>query len=220
MEEKEIQIHPFVDKRIEDYCQTFHSKQETILNELERTTHLKFLRPNMISGSWQGELLKILTQLVNPKRVLEIGTFSGYSTMCFCLSSQSDCVIDTIEAVEDYKSFLENLFLENNFAQKVNLHFGQAIDVIPRLNNSYDMIFIDADKANYPNYYSLVADKINKGGLLVADNILWYGKVAISDAKDKETLAIRKFNQMITEDNRFENVILPIRDGLMIARRV
>lgn len=219
MEEEEKQIHPFLDKRIEDYCETYHSKEEQGLYDLRRQTYLHFVRPYMISGAWQGELLKFLVKIIQPKRVLEVGTFSGYSTLCFALASNDDCIIDTVEAMEEYKDFLIDMFSKNNVKNKINLHFGQGLDIIEKLDFKYDLVFIDAEKVHYPNYFSLLASKINVGGVILADNILWYGKVALENQKDKETLAIREFNEMVTKDDRFSNFILPIRDGIMVARK-
>ncbi len=216
---EEKQIHPFVDKRIEDYCSKHHSNNNEILHDLERQTYLQFIKPNMVSGAWQGELLMMICKILNPKRILEIGTFSGYATTCFALASNEDCKIDTIEALEEYKPFLIKKFSENNVINKINLYIGQGLEVIPTLENKYDLIFLDAEKLHYPNYYPLLVEKLEKGGLLLADNILWYGKVALEDCNDKDTAAIRLFNDLVTQDERMENIIVPIRDGVMIARR-
>lgn len=216
---EEKQIHPFVDKRIEDYCSKHHSNNNEILHDLERQTYLQFVKPNMVSGAWQGELLMMICKILNPKRILEVGTFSGYATTCFALSSGEDCKIDTIEALEEYKPFLVKKFSENNVINKINLHIGQGLEVIPTLENKYDLIFLDAEKLHYPNYYPLLVEKLEKGGLLLADNILWYGKVALEDCNDKDTAAIRLFNDLVTQDERMENIIVPIRDGIMVARR-
>ncbi len=216
---EEKQIHPFVDKRIDDYCSKHHSNNNEILHDLERQTYLQFVKPNMISGAWQGELLMMICKILNPKRILEIGTFSGYATTCFALASEEDCKIDTIEALEEYKPFLIKKFSENNVINKINLHIGQGLEVIPTLENKYDLIFLDAEKLHYPNYYPLLVEKLEKGGLLLADNILWYGKVALEDCNDKDTAAIRLFNDLVTQDERMENIIVPIRDGIMVARR-
>ncbi len=216
---EEKQIHPFVDKRIDDYCSKHHSNNNEILHDLERQTYLQFVNPYMISGAWQGDLLMMICMILNPKRILEIGTFSGYATTCFALASEEDCKIDTIEALEEYKPFLIKKFSENNVINKINLHIGQGLEVIPTLENKYDLIFLDAEKLHYPNYYPLLVEKLEKGGLLLADNILWYGKVALEDCNDKDTAAIRLFNDLVTQDERMENIIVPIRDGIMVARR-
>ncbi len=215
----EKQIHPFLDKRVEKYCSNHHSNDNEILKELDRQTHLRFIKPNMVSGDWQGEFLMLICKILNPKRILEIGTFSGYATTCFALSTSQDCKIDTIEVLREYESFLIKTFTDNNIINKINLYFGQGLEIIPSLNNTYDLIFLDAEKLHYPNYYDIIVEKLNKGGILIADNILWYGKVALENCNDKDTQAIRRFNDLITKDERMENVIIPIRDGLMVARR-
>ncbi|MGP1514902.1 MAG: O-methyltransferase [Bacteroidales bacterium] len=218
-DEKEKQIHPFVDKRVEDYCDKHHSNNNEILNELNRQTHLKFIKPQMVSGAWQGEFLMLICKILRPKNILEIGTFSGYATTCFALATEQDCKIDTIEAMEEYKPFLIEHFTDNNVIQKINIIIGQGLEIIPTLQNKYDLIFLDAEKIHYPNYYSLLVDKLNKGGILIADNILWYGKVALEHCQDKDTQAIRQFNDLISKDKRLECCIIPIRDGLIVARR-
>ncbi|MBR1625941.1 MAG: O-methyltransferase [Bacteroidales bacterium] len=221
MEDKrEKQIHPFIDRRIEDYCNKHHSNCNEILSELERQTHLCFVKPHMVSGAWQGELLMMLCRILRPERILEIGTFSGYATTCFALATDDDCKIDTIEALEEYKPFLIRNFTKNNIIHKINLHFGQGLDVVKEFpDNTFDLIFLDAEKIHYPDYYPIVVNKLRQGGLLLADNILWYGKTALEYLSDKDTVAIRRFNDLVTEDERVENIIIPVRDGIMVARR-
>ena len=214
----EKQIHPLLDQRIEDYCTIHHSNNNEILRELDRQTHLRFVKPNMVSGSWQGEFLMLICKILNPKRILEIGTFSGYATTCFALSTAEDCKIDTVEALREYESFLIKTFTDNKVIHKINLHFGQGLEIIPQLEYTYDLIFLDAEKLHYPDYYDILVNKLNKGGILIADNILWYGKVALKGCEDKDTQAIRRFNDLVTKDERMENIIIPIRDGLMVAR--
>lgn len=187
------------------------------LNEIIRQTHLKFVKPNMISEGWQGEFLSIICRILKPKRILEIGTFSGYATTCFALSSENDCRIDTIEVKQEYEDFLKESFLKNNIQDKINIHFGEGLNIIPTLPYSYDLIFIDAEKIHYPQYYDLCIEKLNKGGLLIADNVLWYGKVDDESINDKRTLAIREFNEKANKDARVENIIVPLRDGLMLV---
>ncbi|MBQ9254903.1 MAG: class I SAM-dependent methyltransferase [Bacteroidales bacterium] len=197
-----------------------HSNNNPSLRELERQTHLKFVRPNMLSGDWQGEFLMLICRLLKPKNILEIGTFSGYSTLCFALATEDDCKIDTIEALQEYEEFLRESFAKNNVLDKINMYFGQGLDVVKQLSTTYDLIFIDAEKVHYPEYFDMCVEKLNKGGLLIADNILWYGKVGLDYVNDKETQAIREFNLKVTQDERVENLIIPIRDGLMVARKL
>lgn len=219
MEEK--QINPFLDQRIENYCQTYLSEETDNLKSLNRQTHLNFVRPHMISGNWQGTFLKLISNMIKPKYILEIGTFSGYSTLCLADGLQEEGIIHTIEKEQEYEEFLQNLFQSNNLSDKVKLHIGKAIDILPTLNEEFDIIFIDADKANYPLYYDMCVGKLRKGGIMIADNILWYGKVALNPMpQDKETLAINLFNKKITEDKMMENLIIPLRDGLMVGRKL
>lgn len=220
MQNNEKEIHPIMDKRLVDYCESHHSNDNKQLNKLNRQTYLHFVKPNMISGAWQGEFLMMICRILQPKRILEIGTFSGYATTCFALSTDEDCKIDTIEAKQEYEEFLLEHLKDNHINKKINILFGQGLEVIRTLKDNYDLIFIDAEKIHYPEYFSLCVEKLNKGGLLIADNILWYGKVALEHITDKDTQAIRRFNDLVTEDKRVENLIIPIRDGLMIARKI
>lgn len=218
---KEKQIFPFIDQRVEQYCQTYVNKEDENLRELNEKTNLLFPRPHMISGNWQGMFLTLISKLVNPKNILELGTFSGYSALCLVKGLSSEGKLHTIEKNEEYEEFLINLFKENGVEDKIKLHIGKALDIIPLFEEKFDIIFIDADKPNYPLYYDLCVEKLRKGGLLIADNVLWYGKTALEPMpKDKQTLAIHSFNQKITEDDRMENLIIPIRDGLMVGRKV
>lgn len=216
----EIEIYPFMDERIEDYCKENVSKEPKHLEELDRKTHLHFVRPNMISGNWQGTFLRLISKMINPKNILEIGTFSGYSTICLSEGLQEEGVIHTIEKEEEYEDFLlENFAKYSN--KNIKLHIGKALDVIMDIDEEFDLIFIDADKASYVQYYDVCVEKLRKGGVIIADNILWYGKVGLNPMpQDKETQAINRFNQIITEDSRVENVIIPIRDGLMMGRKL
>jgi caffeoyl-CoA O-methyltransferase len=216
----EIQIYPFIDQRIENYCQENVSQEPEILEELDRKTHLRFVRPNMISGNWQGTFLRMISKMVNPKTILEIGTFSGYATICLAEGLQEGGVIHTIEKEEEYEDFLNESFEKYN-KNKIKLHIGKAMDILPTIEEEFDLIFIDADKASYDAYYNICIEKLRKGGIIIADNILWYGKVGLSPMpQDKETLAINQFNNLITQDSRVENVIIPIRDGLMMGRKL
>lgn len=216
----EIQIYPFIDQRIENYCQEHVSQEPEILKELDRKTHLRFVRPNMISGNWQGTFLRMISKMINPKTILEIGTFSGYATICLAEGLQEGGVIHTIEKEEEYEDFLNESFEKYN-KNKIKLHIGKAMDILPTIEEEFDLIFIDADKASYDTYYNICIEKLRKGGIIIADNILWYGKVGLSPMpQDKETLAINQFNNLITQDSRIENVIIPIRDGLMLGRKL
>ncbi|MBP1646209.1 MAG: O-methyltransferase family 3 [Bacteroidetes bacterium] len=217
----EKQIFPFIDQRIENYCQTYVSKEDNYLSELNEKTKELFIHPHMISGNWQGTLLSLISNLVKPKYILELGTFSGYSALCLVKGLAPNGKLHTIEWKEEYEEFLLNLFKENKVEDKIQLHIGKALDIIPTIEEEFDIVFIDADKANYPAYYDLCIEKLRKGGLMIADNVLWYGKIALETMpKDKHTVGIHSFNQKITEDPRMENLIIPLRDGLMIGRKI
>lgn len=216
----ELQIYPFIEKRIEDYCEKNVSEEPDALVKLNRKTHLSFVHPQMISGNWQGTFLRMISKMINPKSILEIGTFSGYSTLCLAEGLQKGGIIHTIEKEEEYEDFLIENFKKLS-DKTIKLHIGRAIDVLKTIEGEFDLIFIDADKASYPEYYEICIEKLRPSGIIIADNILWYGKVGLSPMpSDKQTIAINQFNQRITNDPRVENVIIPIRDGLMMGRKL
>lgn len=216
----EKQIHPFVDKRIEDYCKEHTSKESEALRYIDRQTHLRFLKPNMISGNWQGNLLKILSLLVQPKNVLEIGTFTAYATLCLADGLEEGGVVHTIEKDVILEDFILSTIEKYGYEDRIKLHIGNAMEIIDQIEEDFDLIFIDADKANYPAYFEKCVSRLRSGGLIIADNILWYGKVVLPvKDSDKETKAIKLFNETVSKDSRFDSLILPIRDGIMVARK-
>lgn len=216
----EKQIHPFVDKRIEDYCKEHTSKESEALRYIDRQTHLRFLKPNMISGNWQGNLLKILSLLVQPKNVLEIGTFTAYATLCLADGLADGGVVHTIEKDVILEDFILSTIEKYGYEDRIKLHLGNAMEIIDQIEGDFDLIFIDADKANYPAYFEKCVSRLRSGGLIIADNILWYGKVVLPvKDSDKETKAIKLFNETVSKDPRFDSLILPIRDGIMVARK-
>lgn len=216
----EKQIHPFVDKRIEDYCKEHTSKESEALRYIDRQTHLRFLKPNMISGNWQGNLLKVLSLLVQPKNVLEIGTFTAYATLCLADGLAEGGVVHTIEKDVILEDFILSTIEKYGYEDRIKLHIGNAMEIIDQIDGDFDLIFIDADKANYPAYFEKCVSRLRSGGLIIADNILWYGKVVLPvKDSDKETKAIKLFNETISKDPRFDSLILPIRDGIMVARK-
>lgn len=216
----EKQIHPFVDKRIEDYCKEHTSKESEALRYIDRQTHLRFLKPNMISGNWQGNLLKVLSLLVQPKNVLEIGTFTAYATLCLADGLADGGVVHTIEKDVILEDFILSTIEKYGYEDRIKLHIGNAIEIIDQIEGDFDLIFIDADKANYPAYFEKCVSRLRSGGLIIADNILWYGKVVLpAKDSDKETKAIKLFNETVSKDPRFDSLILPIRDGIMVARK-
>lgn len=216
----EKQIHPFVDKRIEDYCKEHTSKESEALRYIDRQTHLRFLKPNMISGNWQGNLLKVLSLLVQPKNVLEIGTFTAYATLCLADGLAEGGVVHTIEKDVILEDFILSTIEKYGYEDRIKLHIGNAMEIIDQIEGDFDLIFIDADKANYPAYFEKCVSRLRSGGLIIADNILWYGKVVLPvKDSDKETKAIKLFNETVSKDTRFDSLILPIRDGIMVARK-
>lgn len=216
----EKQIHPFVDKRIEDYCKEHTSKESEALRYIDRQTHLRFLKPNMISGNWQGNLLKVLSLLVQPKNVLEIGTFTAYATLCLADGLAEGGVVHTIEKDVILEDFILSTIEKYGYEDRIKLHIGNAMEIIDQIEGDFDLIFIDADKANYPAYFEKCVSRLRSGGLIIADNILWYGKVVLPvKDSDKETKAIKLFNEIVSKDSRFDSLILPIRDGIMVARK-
>lgn len=199
----------------------FHSTVESeVLKKLTRETQAKVLFPRMLSGYLQGSLLKMFCCMIQPKQVLEIGTYTGYATICFAESTANDACIHTIEINPELEDFAMQFFKEAGVEHKIKYYSGDAHDIIPNMNEIFDLVFIDADKEHYSDYYQLVFDKVRSGGYILADNVLWDGKV-ISDneIRDKETKGIITFNEAVQNDSRVENLLLPFRDGLMIIRK-
>lgn len=210
----------FIPQDINDYCEN-HSKKETaVLEELNRHTHVNVLRPRMLSGHLQGKLLEMLSMMIQPESVLEIGTYTGYSAICLAKGLKENGKLITIDCDEEQEDLALEFFEKAGFSDQITLKIGQALDLIPKLKESFDLVFLDADKANYLNYYQLVFDQVKRGGYIIADNVLWSGKV-VEPLKpgDKETKAILDFNQFVQEDPRVENVLLPFRDGLMVVKK-
>ena len=208
----------FLEENLSKYVDEHCTPEQQELYELYRETHLKVLRPNMLTGNTQGQYLKMLCHLMKPKNVLEIGTFTGYSAICLAQGLPEDGKLTTID-INPELGYLVNKYLEKTkTANQVNCLIGNALDIIPTLETEFDLVFIDADKVNYLKYYHLVFDKVKPNGLILADNVLWYGKV-VTDADDIDTIALKEFNKFVNEDERVENVLLPLRDGLMMVRK-
>ncbi|MBR4391515.1 MAG: O-methyltransferase [Bacteroidales bacterium] len=204
---------------IEEYLEQHTSPMDAVLNNLYRETHLHAMNPRMVSGPVQGRFLQLLCELMRPKRVLEIGTFTGFSTICMARGMAPDSLLTTIEANEEYEGIIRKYLEKAGVADRVQLIIGDAKAVIPTLEGEFDLVFVDADKMNYPAYFDLVMDKLKPDGVLLADNVLWGGKVLNADTKERDTQAIRAFNDLVQNDPRVENVLLPLRDGLMMARK-
>ena len=206
-----------VNNKIEDYIRKNSSKEPEILKDLNKETYLKVLNPRMLSGHLQGRFLSIITKLIKPKKILEIGTYTGYSAICMAEGLVENGIIHTIDINEELVSIQNKYFKKSKCNNSITQHVGDARNIIKSINEKFDLVFLDADKENYIEYYELVIEKVKKGGLIIADNVLWTGKVVEPEKDDDElTQYLIDFNKMINEDDRVENIILPLRDGLNI----
>ena len=203
---------------LHDYCEAHTTLPHPVLAELERVTFLQTLAPQMMSGRLQGQLMAMLSKMIRPRRILEIGTFTGYGTICLAQGLADGGTIDTIEVKEEYFYIIRPFFQRAGIDGCTTLHHGRAEAIIPTLTHHFDMVYMDAGKRDYPLHYELCVERLNPGGLLLVDNLLWDNKV-VSDADDKMTRHLRAFNRQMHDDERVENVLLPIRDGLMVVRR-
>ena len=204
------------------YCEAHTTAQPAILHQLERETHLKTLAPQMLSGHLQGQFLAMLSKICRPRAILEIGAFTGYSAICLAQGLEEGGVLHTIEANPELEYLIRKYITLAALDEKIHLHVGDAQEVIPALEGPFDIVFIDAAKQEYALYYDLVIDKVASGGLIIADNVLWSGKVIASAEReaDQDAAAIHQFNEKVQQDEQVENIMLPLRDGLLIARRV
>lgn len=210
----------FLPALIAQYAEQHTSSEPDYLKKLVRETHLKVLMPRMLSGHLQGRFLSMISHMLAPKRVLEIGTYTGYSALCLAEGLPQDGKIITIDINEELEEMVNRYIEEAGFTGKIEYKKGDAMQVIPTLQETWDLVFIDADKINYLEYYHLVFEQVRSGGWIIADNVLWSGKI-VQDVKpnDKDTNALLKFNKFVQEDTRVENILLPIRDGLMMVRK-
>jgi caffeoyl-CoA O-methyltransferase len=207
--------------KLEEYLLTNSSPESPLLAELYRQTHLKLMNPRMISGHIQGRLLSFISRMIAPKRILEIGTFTGYGTICLAEGLNRAGVIHTIDSDEEIIEFAKSYFERAGILNKVTMHHGDARKIIPTLEMKFQLIFIDGEKNEYPEYYKLAMAQLENGGFIVADNVLWSNKVLQSPSKDdKSTAGIRKFNELVRKDERIEEVILPVRDGIMLIQKI
>ena len=205
----------------EEYITAHSDIEPEYLAKLNRITHLRMINPRMLSGHFQGRVLAMFCHMIQPKTVLEIGTFTGYSAISMAEGMPEDGVLHTIDYDDELESFLKDVFAKSNQGHKIKLHIGDALTEIAKMNDIFDLVFIDADKEEYQAYYEAVLPKVRQGGYLLVDNTLWDGKVLKPvDPKDKETIAIMKFNEFIAKDTRIEKVLLPIRDGLTLIRKI
>jgi predicted O-methyltransferase YrrM len=210
----------FLPQEIEDYALKNSDAESDILKKLNRETHLKMTMPQMLSGHLQGLMLQMFSKMIRPKNILEIGTFTGYSAICLASGLQEGGKLHTIDVNEEFQEMILQYIKEADLENKIRLHIGDAVNILPTLKEEFDLVFIDADKENYSTYYDLVFPKVKQGGFIIADNVLWSGKILNSPMKmDFETKALYEYNLKIKNDSRVENVLLPLRDGLMIARK-
>ena len=211
----------FLPEKIDDYTASHTSAESEVLAQLNRDTHAKVLQPRMLSGHVQGRILSTFSHMLKPKRILEIGTYTGYSAICMAEGLAEGGKLHTIDINEELEEMAKGYIAKANLEEQIQMHVGNAMDIIPSLNETWDLVFIDADKENYSNYFDLVIDHIRPGGYIIADNVLWSGKVVEKvGAKDLETQALIDFNKKVHRDNRVENVLFPVRDGLMVCRKV
>ncbi|WP_431109981.1 O-methyltransferase [Winogradskyella poriferorum] len=210
----------FLPEALDNYVVSHSEQEPELLQQLTRETYQKILQPIMLSGPYQGRVLSMISKLVNPKSILELGTFTGYATLCLAEGLQKDGVIHTIDINEELHDFQRKYFDKSDYGSRIIQHTGSALDIIPGLDTTFDLVFIDADKPNYSNYFHLIIDKLNSGGIILSDNVLWHGKVVEElNEKDVSTKAVLDYNTLLKEDERIETVILPIRDGLTISRK-
>lgn len=209
----------FLPKEIDNYVAAHTSPESELLNQLNRETHLKVLMPRMLSGHIQGKIISTFSHMIKPKRILEIGTYTGYSALCWAEGLTEDGKIITIDNNVELEKMCRDYFSKSPHYSKIDFRIGDAMKLIPTLNEKWDIVFIDADKHNYLNYFDMVIGNMNKGGFIIADNVLWSGRVLFElDKMDKDTRAIFDYNNKVMNDPRVEPVLFPVRDGMMVAR--
>lgn len=205
--------------KIADYVTDHSQKEPELLQQLNKETWQKALVPRMLSGHFQGRVLSMISKLLQPERILEIGTYTGYSALCLAEGLQKNGLLHTIDHNEELFDLQKKYFDKSDYKNNIQQHLGKALDIVKQLDEKFDLVFIDADKANYTNYFHAVIDKMNKGGVILSDNVLWSGKVTETpNPKDIDTIALIAYNKLLNNDERIETVLLPIRDGLTISR--
>tara|TARA_B100000508_G_scaffold11104_1_gene7841 strand:- start:13384 stop:14025 length:642 start_codon:yes stop_codon:yes gene_type:complete len=210
----------FLDEALEEYVNEHTTPESKTLNELNRQTHISVLQPRMLSGHLQGRVLSMLSNMIKPKRILEIGTYTGYAAICMAEGLSENGELITIDVNYELEDMVNEYVRKAGFQDRIKMKVGNAMDIIPDLKKDFDLVFIDADKTNYSNYYDLLIDELPQGSYIIADNVLWSGKV-IKEAKEKDedTIALQAFNEKVHKDERVENVLFPVRDGLMVMRK-
>ncbi len=209
----------FLSEDLENYIEQHSQNEPELLAQLNKETYQKILLPRMLSGHFQGRVLSMLSKLIRPVNILEIGTYTGYSALCLCEGIQENGVLHTIDIKEELVDFQRKYFDKSQWGNQIVQHLGEALNLIPTIDLKFDLVFIDADKENYINYFNLIISKMNKGGIILSDNVLWSGKV-LDELKpnDLETKVLIEYNQLLKNDKRIETVLLPIRDGLTVSR--
>jgi len=212
----------FLPDEIESYSEAHTEHESELLQSLNRETYAKVLNPRMLSGHLQGRFLSMISRMIRPENILEIGTYTGYSALCLCEGLARNGRLVTIDINEELETMTRKFFGKSSFSEQIDYRIGNALDIIPLLSDNFDMVFIDADKMNYISYFNLCLAKVRKGGFIIADNVLWSGKVVQSEIKrtDKDTQLLIEFNRLVHEDPRVSNILLPIRDGLMILQKL
>jgi caffeoyl-CoA O-methyltransferase len=208
-----------MDKKLSHYLEQYSTAEDPILEELYRQTHIRFVNPNMVSGHLQGKFLEFISYMLKPMFVLEIGTFTGYSAICLAKGLKNGGKLITIEINDELTEFAKSFFLKAGVDSLIEQYTGKAQEIIPTLNNSFDLVFIDADKREYKEYFEVIIDKVRPGGFILADNVLWGGQVTDSKTNDQQARGIIDFNNMIKQRTDIEDVIIPVRDGLMLIRK-
>lgn len=209
----------FISEELEDYAAQHSENEPDLLQKLNRETHQKILQPRMLSGHFQGRVLSMISKLVNPKNILEIGTYTGYAALCLAEGLAPGGELDTIDVNEELVDFQRKYFNLSDYKNQIHQHLGSALNIIPTLNKKFDLVFIDADKENYIHYFNMIVPLMNKGGIILSDNVLWSGKV-LEELKpnDISTKVLLEYNKLLKDDPRVETVLLPIRDGLTVSR--
>lgn len=209
----------FISEELEEYAALHSENEPKLLAALNTETHQKILQPRMLSGHFQGRVLSLISKLVNPSHILEIGTYTGYATLCLAEGLRQNGTLDTLDNNEELFDFQRKYFDASSWKNQITQHLGNALDIIPTLSRKFDLVFIDADKENYINYFEMIVPLMNKGGIILSDNVLWSGKVLEPvKANDKSTKILLEYNKLLKEDPRVETVLLPIRDGLTVSR--
>lgn len=209
----------FISEELENYVENHSQNEPELLVKLFKETHQKILQPRMLSGHFQGRVLSMLSKIINPTTILEIGTYTGYAALCLAEGLQKDGTLDTIDIKEELVSIQQKYFDLSPWKNQITAHLGDALEIIPSLNKKFDLVFIDADKENYINYFNIIVPMMNKGGIILSDNVLWSGKVLEElNPKDMSTKTLLEYNKIVNEDARVETVLLPIRDGLTVTR--